>query len=70
MVKQAASLSLQAEQVETSAVQGLPVDPDVSTRLTSEVRRILAGLKSKATKNKPAGPTLEDLFEVNAEAAE
>jgi hypothetical protein len=33
MVKHAASLNLQAEQVETSAVQGLPADPDLSIRL-------------------------------------
>ncbi|WP_425907605.1 hypothetical protein [Nitrobacter sp. TKz-YC02] len=54
MVKQAASLSLQAEQIETSVVQGLPVDPDLSIRLTSEVRRILAGLKTKAAKHTPS----------------
>jgi hypothetical protein len=55
MVKQAASLSLQAEQVEASVVKGLTVDPDMSIRLTSEVRRILASLNSKAAKNTPAG---------------
>lgn len=50
MLKQAASLTMQAEDVEASVVKGLPVDPDLSIRLTSEVRRILATLKSNGSK--------------------
>jgi hypothetical protein len=50
MVKQAASLTMQAEDVEASVVKGLPVDPDLSIRLTSEVRRILAILKGHGSR--------------------
>jgi hypothetical protein len=59
MLKQAVSLSLQAENLEADIVKGSQVDPDLSIRLTSEVRRILAALKGKSAQNKKA-PTITD----------
>jgi hypothetical protein len=60
LVAQAAGLALRAEQIRESIVAGVSVDADEAIRLTSECRRILLRLKSKAAKNKPAGPTLAD----------
>lgn len=60
LIAQAASLTLRAEQIRESIVAGAAVDTDEAIRLARECRRILIRLKSKATKNKPAGPTLAE----------
>jgi hypothetical protein len=60
LIAQATSLALRAEQIREGIVGGASVDSDEAIRLASECRRILFQLKSKATNNKPAGPTLAD----------
>jgi hypothetical protein len=68
MVKTAASLSLSAELMQADVVNGKVVDADNLIRLSSEVRRILDAMK--AGKRKPAaGPSVDDLFAVDAEAS-
>ena len=70
LVAQAAGLALRAEQIRESIVAGVSVDADEAIRLTSECRRILLRLKSKAAKNKPTGATaLQDYLARKAEQA-
>ena len=70
LVKQAASITIRAEQLEGEIVAGQSVDSDELIRLTSECRRILATLKSKAAKNQPIGPTLAEYLAERARAPE
>jgi hypothetical protein len=58
MVRQAAGLVLAAEKFQADVVNGADVNPDALVRVSSEARRILATLRAKAAKNKPAGPDL------------
>jgi hypothetical protein len=71
LVRQGATLTLRAEQVQRYVVNGIAVDADDLVRISSEARRILGLLRSKAAKSKPpAGPTLDELFaaeEIRAE---
>jgi hypothetical protein len=60
LVAQAAALALRSEQIREAIVAGGPVDADEAIRLTSESRRILLRLKAKATKNKPAVPSITE----------
>jgi hypothetical protein len=60
LISQAASLTLRAEQIRESIVAGVAIDTDEAIRLTSECRRILGSLKSKAAKNPPAATALAD----------
>jgi hypothetical protein len=62
MVKTAASLSLTAELRQADIVNGKMVDTNDLIRLASEARRIFAELAEKASKRKPAGPTLSQLL--------
>jgi hypothetical protein len=55
LIKQAANLVLAAERFQVDVVSGGEVDPDALVRVSSEARRILGMLRSKAAKNKPAG---------------
>jgi len=68
MVRQAAAIALRAEELQTAIVAGHDVDTDDVVRLSSECRRILAGLKAKADKSKPTGPTFQEF--VSSLAAE
>lgn len=71
LVKQAANLVLASEKMQDDVVAGATVDPDALVRVSSEARRILGLLRSKAVKNKPpAGPTLDDLFAAEEARAE
>jgi hypothetical protein len=58
LVQQAASLSLRCEQMQAAIIRGKPVDVDTTIRLTSEVRRILAAIRSKPA-TKPGVPDLD-----------
>jgi hypothetical protein len=70
MVAQAAGLALRAEQIRESIVAGVSIDADEAIRLTSEYRRILFQLKSKASRSKPTGATaLQDYLARKAEQA-
>jgi len=64
LVKQAAALTLTAEGMQADIVNGKPVDTDAMIRVTSTAKRILGAISAKAAKNKPAGPSLEDIFSV------
>ena len=71
LVKQAASLTLAAERLSSEVVNGAPIDSDSLIRISGESRRILAALRGKAAKNKPAAPSLaEYLAEKAAQAAD
>jgi hypothetical protein len=52
LVRQAASLTLRAEQLQAAVVRGEPIDPDELIRLTSEARRCLSSVR-KREKPKP-----------------
>jgi hypothetical protein len=61
LVQQAAAVQIACEQLQFDIVEGRDVDPDMLIRLSSENRRLLAGLGAKADKSKPPAPTLADL---------
>jgi hypothetical protein len=54
LVKQVASLQLKIEQMQGLIIEGRDVSADEIIRLSSEHRRLLATLKGKADKAKPA----------------
>jgi hypothetical protein len=56
LVRQAASLTLRAEQLQTAIVNGSPVDPDELIRLTNTARRTLASIRRKEQPK----PSLDD----------
>jgi hypothetical protein len=60
MVKTAASLGIQAEQMQADIVNGKMVDSGDMVRLCSEARRLLDAIRT--SKRKPAGPTLSQLM--------
>src|ERR1700730_2291718 len=65
LVRQAAAIMLRSEQLQAQIIAPDPavqVDGDEIVRLSSECRRILVSLKSKAAKNKPTRPTLHELL--------
>ena len=55
VVHQCATLLLQLEVSQDALVRGAAVDPDTTIRLTSEARRLLAGLRKRAG-TKPTEP--------------
>jgi hypothetical protein len=60
LVRQAAGLQLRAEQMQADIVNGKPVDSDALIRVSSTSKRILESIGARATKRKPATPTLQD----------
>ena len=70
LVQQAAAVQIQCEELQRALVEGRDIDSDMLIRLSSEHRRLLAGLGAKAIKNKPAGgPSIDELFAVEADEA-
>jgi hypothetical protein len=59
---QAAAIQIRCEELQLEIVEGRDVDPDLLVRLSSENRRLLAGLGAKAVQAKPAAPTIHDLM--------
>jgi hypothetical protein len=55
LIRQAASLTLRAEQLSADLVNGQPVDGDQLIRLTGTAKRILQAISAKAAKRKPTG---------------
>ncbi len=55
LVRQAAALTIRAEQLQADLVNGLPVDADALIRLTGTANRILGSINAKSRKRKPAG---------------
>lgn len=60
LVKQAAALTLRAEQMQADIVNGKPVDSDALIRISSTAKRILGAIGERAGKRKPAVPSLHD----------
>jgi hypothetical protein len=69
LVQQAAAVQIQCEELQRALVEGHDVDSDMLIRLSSEHRRLLAGLGAKAIKNRPSGPTLADFLAARAAQA-
>jgi hypothetical protein len=61
LIRQAVSLQLRAEALQTAIVRGEDVDNDELVRLNSESRRALAAIRAKGDANKPAPATIHDL---------
>jgi hypothetical protein len=70
LIKQAAALTLRAEQLQADIVNGKDVDSDALIRISSTAKRILGAIGEKAAKRKPAQPTLEDYLHQRAAAQE
>jgi len=62
LVMQAAAVQIRCEEIQLEIVEGRDVDPDLLVRLSSENRRLLAGLGAKAVKAKSPPPTIHDLM--------
>jgi hypothetical protein len=59
LIRQAAGLTLRAEQLQGAIVRGEPISNDELVRISSTAKRLLETIRGKAAKNKP-GPTLAD----------
>ena len=55
LIRQAAGLTLRAEQLQGAIVRGEAVDNDELIRLSSTAKRLLDAIRAKAAKNKPTG---------------
>src|SRR5437763_9384240 len=60
LIKQAAALTLRAEQLQGQTVRAEPVDNDQLIRISSTAKRLLGAIADRANKPKPKGPTLAD----------
>jgi hypothetical protein len=70
LVRQAANLAQVSERLQADVVAGVQTNNDELVRVSSEARRILATVRAKAAKNKPAaGPSIDELFAVDADEA-
>jgi hypothetical protein len=70
LISQAAAIRVQIERRHADILQGRDVDEDLLIRLTGEERRLLTALRSRAAKAKPAaGPSIDELFAVDADEA-
>jgi hypothetical protein len=65
LVRQAAALTLPAEQSQADIVNGVQVDPDVVICVSGEARRIFGLLRRKGEKAKPADQTLQEYLAQN-----
>jgi hypothetical protein len=70
LIRQAAALTLRAEELQSALVLGEDIDTDLLVRLSGTAKRILLSIGAKGDKRKPVdGPSLDDLFAVEAEEA-
>jgi hypothetical protein len=60
LIRQAAGLTLRAEQLQAAMVLGEKVDNDDLIRLSSTAKRLLEAIRAKASKKKADGPSLAD----------
>lgn len=60
LIKQAAALTLRAEQLQADIVNGKPGDDDRLIRLSGTANRILSAIKKRAAKHSAPKPTLRD----------
>jgi hypothetical protein len=70
LVKQAAALTIRAEQLQADIVNGKDVDSDALIRTSSTAKRILGAIGEKAARRKPSEQTLEDYLHQRAAAQE
>jgi hypothetical protein len=70
LVMQAAAIQIRCEELQLELVEGRDIDPDMLIRLSSEHRRLMAGLGARADKCKPAGPALQDYLATKYGASE
>ena len=71
LIKQAAHLVLANERLQAEIASGQPVDADALVRVNSEARRAVSALRARTAKNRPAaGPSIDELFAVSAEASD
>jgi hypothetical protein len=68
LVKQAAALTIRAEQLQADIVNGKPVDSDALIRISSTAKRILGAIGEKAARRKQSEPTLEEYLDRRAAA--
>jgi hypothetical protein len=59
MIRQAAALTLRAEQLQADIVNGRPVDVDRLTRISGATKRILGAIHVKSTKRKDGEPVAD-----------
>jgi hypothetical protein len=59
LIRQAAGLTLRAEQLQGAIVRGEPISNDELVRISSTAKRLLEPIRAKADKRKPAGPDLQ-----------
>ncbi|WP_051310882.1 hypothetical protein [Bradyrhizobium sp. Cp5.3] len=60
LLRQAVGLQLQSEKLQADIVKGAPVDTDQLVRISSEARRALATLRTKADRRKPEAESVAD----------
>jgi hypothetical protein len=71
LVKQAAALTLRAEQMQADIVNGKAVDSDALIRISSTAKRILGAIGERASKRKPAAvPSIHDYVAANYAAGD
>src|ERR1700688_758670 len=60
LIRQAATLTLLAEQLQAQLVRGEPIVPDTISKLTGQLRRVLAELRQRTAEGEPAPRSLHD----------
>jgi hypothetical protein len=68
LIKQAASLTMMCEQMQVDQLNGKTVAIDDVVRASSEIRRILAAVTGKPSRNQAAAPSALDAY-LESEAA-
>ncbi|WP_316229608.1 hypothetical protein [Bradyrhizobium sp. SZCCHNR1070] len=69
LIRQAALLALKSEHLQAAVVRGEPVDADTLTKLTGQLRRILADLRRKSEAQAPAPLSIHQHLSRHAEPA-
>lgn len=69
LIRQAAGLTLRAEQLQGTIVRGEPISNDELVRISSTAKRLPETIRAKADKRKPAGPTLQEYLAQRAQKA-
>jgi hypothetical protein len=70
LIRQAASLTLRAEQMAASLVRGEDINNDELVRISSTAKRLIETIRVKADARKPAAPGLGDILGEIEEVAE
>ena len=60
LARQAATLAVVSEELQAQLVRGELVDADTITKLTGQLRRVLADLRQRTRADQPAPPSLHD----------